>query len=357
MPNWVEHIGDLYKGVMDDSLWTLTINRIMEEAGASLCLQVCPYIDPSSDAHQRMGCQIYKDTCPFYEAYHEPCEHGLQYHASIEGNRLLCSDIQADFSKGSEKKRLRCAIPFDGGLVNVPSLYCAQTFNECAVRDERFISEMLPHLQCALRIRWQMVKQHHASSLHEEVLGKIPQAMALLDESGHVLFTNRRAKAIFQETDGFFLVNNQLAMHGAQRGLVKDALRQAAQGIDSSVLLDDMERQRRWAVAFSPLCLSGSHTVPITRILAQITNLEQVSMEGLLHFAKLYGLTKAESRVLHHLVRLQNTKEIAEILGISIKTLRIHLGNLFCKTSTASQRELVQFFQRHPSISTDSSEE
>lgn len=65
-------------------------------------------------------------------------------------------------------------------------------------------------------------------------------------------------------------------------------------------------------------------------------------------FAKLYRLTPAEIRVLKQLLIHENTRDIAEALHVSMKTLRTQLSALFAKTQTKNQRELVKFYLSHP---------
>jgi DNA-binding CsgD family transcriptional regulator len=104
---------------------------------------------------------------------------------------------------------------------------------------------------------------------------------------------------------------------------------------------------------FSPLRLANPNAPAAPRILVPIATPDQASTDGLPRFARLYRLTPAETRVLQYLLEQRNTQEIAETLTIGIKTLRTHLSNLFAKTGTATQRELVRFFPAHPAVGQD----
>ena len=61
-------------------------------------------------------------------------------------------------------------------------------------------------------------------------------------------------------------------------------------------------------------------------------------------FAKLYGLTDCERRVLLCLASSQCIKEIALVLGVSEPTVKTHLSHIFAKTGTSKQAELLQLF-------------
>jgi DNA-binding CsgD family transcriptional regulator len=62
-------------------------------------------------------------------------------------------------------------------------------------------------------------------------------------------------------------------------------------------------------------------------------------------FARLYGLTGGELRVLLALAQGLGAKEVADMLGIGEPTVRTHLQRMFSKTSTSRQVELLQLLQ------------
>jgi len=62
-------------------------------------------------------------------------------------------------------------------------------------------------------------------------------------------------------------------------------------------------------------------------------------------FARLYGLTGGEFRVLLALAQGLGAKEAADMLGIGEPTVRTHLQRIFSKTSTSRQVQLLQLLQ------------
>lgn len=59
-------------------------------------------------------------------------------------------------------------------------------------------------------------------------------------------------------------------------------------------------------------------------------------------FAKLYGLTGAELRVLLALAQGLSGNEAADMLGLSESTVRSHLQRIFSKTGATRQAALLQ---------------
>ncbi len=59
-------------------------------------------------------------------------------------------------------------------------------------------------------------------------------------------------------------------------------------------------------------------------------------------FIRHFGITHAESRVLHLLLRGMSLERAAETLGVSANTAKTHLGRLFIKTGTQRQADLAR---------------
>ena len=52
-------------------------------------------------------------------------------------------------------------------------------------------------------------------------------------------------------------------------------------------------------------------------------------------------LSRAELRVCQLLAAGDKAKDIAEVLGVSVATVRTHLRNIYAKTNTSGQIELI----------------
>ena len=62
-------------------------------------------------------------------------------------------------------------------------------------------------------------------------------------------------------------------------------------------------------------------------------------LEGI---AKLHKLTASEVRVFDAVLKVSGVKAIAELLGLSQATVKTHLQNVFRKTRTKRQSEVVK---------------
>ena len=66
------------------------------------------------------------------------------------------------------------------------------------------------------------------------------------------------------------------------------------------------------------------------------------ALSPLEEIAKLYKLSAGEVRVFDALLKVDGVKAIADLLGLSQATVKTHLHNLFRKTGTKRQSELVK---------------
>lgn len=368
-PDWNDLIGAIYDAATDDALWTPAIGRVMELIGADQSALFSLHVGLNGYVPILLNQYVSDDVWNLYWAYYWQCDIWSQRMQAtgqlrvgnvVHGDQLLerrefrRTEIYADYARPNGVETLMCSLLFDGNTPAEPPMMAlnlyrppqAETFSQ---EDEAFLRVLIPHLRRALRIRWQIGQHEEERSLRETVLDGMAQGVVLLDEHGTVLFANRRAEAIFRLGAGPTVHNRRLTAVSLRGGNgIQEGLRRACQGIGSSLRLEHPATGRQWVVTFSPLRIPRLDLTQGARILALIAEPNQPSTEGLPHFARLYGLTPAETRVLEQLLQRESTQDVADALQISIKTLRAHLSALFAKTGTSGQRELVRFYLAHP---------
>ena len=63
-------------------------------------------------------------------------------------------------------------------------------------------------------------------------------------------------------------------------------------------------------------------------------------------FAKLYGLTRAELRVIQAMRPRLTLHQVAQVLGIGVPTVKTHMRHIFKKTDTTRQADIVALMSR-----------
>jgi DNA-binding NarL/FixJ family response regulator len=215
----------------------------------------------------------------------------------------------------------------------------------------RRLGLLVPHLQRAVAIGRLFDQSKATAQALTETLDHIEAAVFLVGAKAEITFANEIAKKMLAE--------NKLVKidDGALRAVAPDAnrallnvFRSAAKG-DSSVGIRGVAvpmteaSQDRWFAHVLPLT-SGrrqqatTHDAAVAAVFIRKTI--PIALPPLEELAKLYKLSAGEVRVLDAILKVTGVKAIAELLGISQATVKTHLHNLFRKTKTKRQSELVR---------------
>jgi DNA-binding CsgD family transcriptional regulator len=192
---------------------------------------------------------------------------------------------------------------------------------------------------------------NHRYSSIEELLDALAAGILLTDPSGRVLYMNHAAKCYVKNGDALSVVNQRLKPRD-------DAVR-------ASLMTAIAECQER--AAESPSCLSSIPLpgVNTSGLVASILPLDQsknltlhseitaaVFLEAPIEkthlpseaFAKLYGLTDGELRMLISISLSYNVEEAAAGIGIKTCTAKTHLQHIYEKTGTTKLSQLLALF-------------
>lgn len=178
------------------------------------------------------------------------------------------------------------------------------------------------------------------------VLNLVAPGMVLLDSQGDITFVNQRARQLAEASDALQL-NKRFSATGAMARRLRESIASATQA----------SRQGEEPVFSLRLPhLPGSHEL-LVLICAlgqgRETGGEDASVVVLLSapdqrlplprgiLASLFGLTPTESRIAMALLEGLRSEEIADQMGVSPTTVAFHLRNLFQKTDTHRQADLI----------------
>ncbi len=185
----------------------------------------------------------------------------------------------------------------------------------------------------------------------EETLNLLSTGMALVDRDCRLLLANRSASRLLDLGDGLTLSHGRI---GASRREQMEQLRELVDRACSIEERDNTETTfagvmtidrggdvRPLSIMVAPVQLSakaeGSSQVAAVFI-RDLEVRQSVPPEVL---AKLFGLTPAEARVVVELVKGKRPQEVADDLNVSLNTVRNQLKQIFSKTDTGRQSELI----------------
>ena len=211
------------------------------------------------------------------------------------------------------------------------------------------LGAVVPHLRRAVLIGNVIEHKSNEAQGFSDLLDRIKAGVFVVEASGNIIYSNRAANDIVLAGDYLRAVGGKLSARQPETNqLLQEAFRSAG---DGDVAISNK------SVAIPLLAADGTRHVasllPLTRrraagidgsataaVFVHKAALELPNPPGVI--ASAYKLTKAELRVLLALMQLGGGPEVAEALGVGSGTVKTHLRNLFRKTGTKHQADLVK---------------
>jgi DNA-binding NarL/FixJ family response regulator len=180
-------------------------------------------------------------------------------------------------------------------------------------------------------------------------LNKLPMGVVIVDKSAQVVFMNNNAGDIFAQNDGVdvgptgIFRTSRVAETKNLHSMIADAAIDLGEGEEregGAMTVSRPSYRRSFSLLVVPLpdedvsCDHGNVAV-------FINDPERHNEPPTGVLARLYGLTEAEARLLQALIVGKNLETFAEEVGVSMNTVRSHLKQVFRKTGTNRQPELV----------------
>ena len=211
---------------------------------------------------------------------------------------------------------------------------------------------LVPHLQRAVAIGRLLDQNKATGQALTTTLDHVEAAVFLVGSVGEIVFANEPARKMLAE--GTLVHELEKALHAAAPEtdrILHDIFTATEKGDASvgargvAVPMTDAS-QKRWFAHALPLTSgrrqeAGKANRAVVAIF--IRNTAPNAPPPLEAVAKLYKLTATELRVLDTLLRVNGVRAMADTLGLSPQsTVKTHLHNLFRKTGTARQSDLVK---------------
>lgn len=191
-----------------------------------------------------------------------------------------------------------------------------------------------------------IAESHSAFASLANALDSMANGVILLDGAGRVQHINKTAKLITGSDDGLIVsgssirTTNQSSTRGLRRA-IQDIL---SGQIRSEVLTVPRQVQRPIVLQIFSLAAGASETSPAIAILLTDPELKpKLSTEMI---SRMYESTPAEARLAVALTEGKRLDDIATEFGISPTTVSYHLQNLFRKTHTSRQADLIALLIR-----------
>ncbi|WP_025899690.1 DNA-binding response regulator [Sneathiella glossodoripedis] len=185
------------------------------------------------------------------------------------------------------------------------------------------------------------------------VLNRLPMGVILVTASSQVLFFNGKAKSFLEKKDGLVLDTNRYcrAVNPAENKQLGELLENALtpsktekQEGDFAMSVSREDSDAPLTVMVAPI---GTGVAGKGAVLFVSDPVEPVEL-SIDAICRLYGLTPAEGRLALGLTNGSKLDDLAEEWGVSMHTVRSQLRQIFRKTDTSRQSELVKLILTGP---------
>ena len=227
---------------------------------------------------------------------------------------------------------------------------------------KRRLELLVPHFQRAVSIGRLFDQSGKIQAVLTETLDSVEAAVFLVGPNARIVFVNQAGRAMLDE--GVLLHERRgllAAMVPEASHLLRDMLvaiekgDMAASGNGVAIPLSASPHSR-WFAHVLPLT-SGDRrrTASLYSAVAAVfvrrtSPAEPLPLEAL---ARLYKFTASEIRMLDAVMKVSGVRALADLLGLSQATVKTHLHNVFRKTGTNRQSELVKLIAGFEPAATD----
>ncbi len=217
----------------------------------------------------------------------------------------------------------------------------------------RLLTLLSPHICRAVAISDALNLKTIRSEALEATLNALTSGVYLVDRLGRIIYMNRAAEQQVRGSNALRIEHDHLAplernARVAMANAIAEAIADEAETPASGMTLALPDRESGGFVAtILPLNRGERRNVyGAFAAMAAIFVQDPVVVPPFPGeaFAKLYGLTGGELRVLLAMAPGLGVKEAAEMLGISEATVRTHVQHIYDKTGTSKQTELMHLF-------------
>ena len=274
------------------------------------------------------------------------------------GNRDL---VKTDFYRGLLKPhglfyRLCGVAARRGDLVYYVSVHRGEDQRGFGEREKSNLKSVLSHLSVALENRWSRLQATDLSRVLMGIVDRHPHATFLADRDGRVLYRNRSAAEFCSCDAGLRIEGNRLtAATPVDSKTLREAIREVTGGTAkgseeaSRVLSVSVPGDPHSAVlsihsAGKVFLAEKGDAVAVEILTAR--NSHSTHDPHVCSFARQFELSPAQARVSALIFTGHSLSSTAHLLHVSENTARSHLKQIFQKTNTHGQMELVHLHSR-----------
>ncbi|MDK2124947.1 helix-turn-helix transcriptional regulator [Parachitinimonas caeni] len=174
------------------------------------------------------------------------------------------------------------------------------------------------------------------------VVDQMRMPVLVIDQDAKILWGNRAARSLLGNNDGLADHAGELVLTRASADLLTDTLARLSQ--PRMLRVSRLSCRAEYLLRLSPLGATDGRLAGLAMV--AIDDLADLPAPDVGALVELYDLTPAQCRLASALLQGHTLAACAETMGISHSTVKAHLRELFIKTSTNRQADLVRLLGR-----------
>jgi DNA-binding CsgD family transcriptional regulator len=239
--------------------------------------------------------------------------------------------------------------PSGGSDVGVLGIHRPRAAGNYDAADKWCVSRFLPHVQRAMRVRYQLRRAALGRRMSLHVLERAETAIFLLGADASIVFANPLAEALMTRRAGVCCSKGRLAAADPTDAPRLTACIRAAcisAGGDAAEGMMTLQRgsKRPLTVLVAPFRQSLPGSPSVSAIMFIRDPCKAVSVTNGLR--SLFQLTVAEARIAEALINGKSAAQIARESGARIQTVRKQIKSILAKTGTRRQADCVALILR-----------
>ena len=356
-----------YDAALDPSVWRIFLERLIDATGDHVAA-IDIHDLRSRYCHISFQVGLAEDRLRSYAEYYSSLNPWLNQapEALTTGRVAVGEELIADkdlvrtefYCDWLEQLNLRrnCGVIVSHTAEVVAALSVVRDNNRPPFTREEvaLFQELRPHLQRAVEINRRLETADEIGAASRETLDCFPTGVLLLDGLGRTLIANREALQILDARDG--LSQGREGLSGAtstgtqalRRLIVAAALCASGRArVGGSLTLERPSMRRALELLVVPIGKRRWMTSgPEVAVFVRDPERRVDAAPDMLR--RLYGLTAAEARLAASLMEGATLEHVAGRFAISEQTVRSQLKQVFLKTRTNRQSELVRLLLSSP---------
>lgn len=360
-------IDRIYTTVEDPDRWPAVVQEIATHANVPRGLLFTPYHGPEDGGLWHGHNLGFEELKPYIDYYHQtdlwtlrafarniPAKVVVNCDRLVDPKELDASEFYNDYLQYVDI-RGSLSVMFGGEGQPFPrvhlSVYRPNDSQGFEPEAEEVMRALTPHIHRSLDLGFRFAALRSRARDELEALNRLDFGVASLNQDGSIGFMNRKAERILLADDGLAMRHQCIVAAGHDDNerlwkLLRNTIGAESKGRKSpggSMAVTRPSGRRGYAVTVAPGAgMSGLADVPAAWALVFITDPEDNPELPVERISRMYGLTSAEAQLAAGLATGQSLNEYADRAALSLHTVRSTLKQVFAKTETRRQAELVR---------------